>query len=318
MLALVLSGLIGTRLHVTRALVRKTQGHYLAMAGVNRSISQVALDVSKETDALSDYWMNNPEVFKDIPLGDGGFRVIQPFLDLKTEAGVIEEGVATNYGLIDEERKININTADKKTLTRLFEILGGLEPMQASEIAAAILDWRDENEDREQGGAESDHYRSEAGYSCKNAPFQVLEELLLVRGVSPDLFREIRNFLTIFGLGAVNINTCSIPVMKVLGASESLAKKIVHYRAGLDGREGTSDDRVIEDISTFKAELSKAEPININEMQELSHMVGSGKLTVRSDNFSGISEGYLNGDPFKVSIAFTFNRNQKIKFFKEN
>jgi general secretion pathway protein K len=57
-------------------------------------------------------------------------------------------------------------------------------------IVSAILDWQDADSLLHIGGAEQDHYDSlTPPYACKNAPLESLEELMLVRGITPRLFR---------------------------------------------------------------------------------------------------------------------------------
>ncbi|MHC4994098.1 MAG: type II secretion system minor pseudopilin [Planctomycetota bacterium] len=84
------------------------------------------------------------------------------------------------FGLIEEASKININTATAQMLARL--------PNMTDEIAAAIVDWRDEDSNVTAGGAESEYYLLlDDGYEAKNEDFETIEELLLVRGVTPRL-----------------------------------------------------------------------------------------------------------------------------------
>ncbi|MGB1926861.1 MAG: type II secretion system protein GspK, partial [Rubripirellula sp.] len=52
----------------------------------------------------------------------------------------------------------------------------------------AILDWLDEDEESREFGAEAEYYNSlPTPYSPANGPLQTVEELLLVRGVTPNL-----------------------------------------------------------------------------------------------------------------------------------
>ena len=66
----------------------------------------------------------------------------------------------------------------------------GLGPgAERDTVIDSILDWRDANRDHRLNGAEEDYYRGlDPPYSCKDGPFSVVEELLLVRGVTPGLF----------------------------------------------------------------------------------------------------------------------------------
>lgn len=119
-------------------------------------------------------------VFKNVPIGNARFWVIG-------RSDTDDEGTEPTFGLIDEAGKLNLNTATADMLREL--------PGMTAEIAAAIVDWRDTNEEPESGGAESESYlRLSRPYQCKNGPFNSIEELRLVYGVDVDLlFGRDRN-----------------------------------------------------------------------------------------------------------------------------
>lgn len=84
------------------------------------------------------------------------------------------------FALVDESSKLNLNTATREMLEAL--------PNMTSELAAAIIDWRDTDDEATTDGAESDYYmRMNPAYLCKNAPFETVEELRMVRGCTPEL-----------------------------------------------------------------------------------------------------------------------------------
>ena len=61
-------------------------------------------------------------------------------------------------------------------------------PVMTPDIADAILDYIDSNEDVRSFGVESDHYLGlSPPYRAKNGPLETVEELLLVKGVTPQL-----------------------------------------------------------------------------------------------------------------------------------
>ena len=66
--------------------------------------------------------------------------------------------------------------------------------------AGAVKDWVDTDQDVfKQVGAENDFYSGEhRGYPCKNAPFDSVAEVLLVRGVTPAIFAKMREYVTVF------------------------------------------------------------------------------------------------------------------------
>src|SRR5205823_3928066 len=91
------------------------------------------------------------------------------------------------YGVLAENNKINLNAIMQvdKTGQKLHDMLMTL-PNMTEDIADAIVDWIDADDDPRANGAESDTY-SGLGYRCKNGPLDSLGELLYVRGVTPDL-----------------------------------------------------------------------------------------------------------------------------------
>jgi type II secretory pathway component PulK len=86
-----------------------------------------------------------------------------------------------DFALVSEAGKIDLNTAPLSVLRRL--------PEMPSDVAAAIIDWRDADETVTEDGAESDFYlRKASPYNAKNAPLETTGELRLVAGVTDELF----------------------------------------------------------------------------------------------------------------------------------
>jgi general secretion pathway protein K len=108
------------------------------------------------------------------------------------------DGVPVKVEIRDESAKIDINTAADALLRGLFLSLG-IADEEASKIVDAILDWRDPDSLRRPNGAEEPEYRA-AGldYKPANAPFQAIEELQLVLGMRPDIYRRIAPSITVF------------------------------------------------------------------------------------------------------------------------
>jgi general secretion pathway protein K len=90
----------------------------------------------------------------------------------------------------NESKRININTAaDNQIRDKILKLFGQGRQDEADRLADAILDWRDTDTLVRVNGAEAGFYNSRGlAYTPANGPFKVLTELLLVKGVSPDLF----------------------------------------------------------------------------------------------------------------------------------
>jgi len=89
-----------------------------------------------------------------------------------------------------ESDRININTAsDSQIRNKMLELLGEDHFNKSDQVTDAILDWRDTDILVRANGAETDFYDSRGlPYKPANGPFKVLTELLLVKGVTLDVF----------------------------------------------------------------------------------------------------------------------------------
>jgi general secretion pathway protein K len=112
-------------------------------------------------------------------------------------------------------------------------------------LADVILDWLDEDDDPRSPGAETDDYASlDVPYRAKNAPMDSVEELLLLAGVTPDVYfgdpeeeqLPLSSLLTVHGdpRGRLNVNTAApealLAVGEALGAGGGFAEAIVDER----------------------------------------------------------------------------------------
>jgi len=124
------------------------------------------------------------------------------------------EGMAVRVEMRDESAKIDVNTASDALLRGLLLSIG-LQDDEASRILDAILDWRDADSLKRPNGAEEPEYRA-AGLTYKpgNAPFQALEELQLVLGMRPEVYRRIAPLVTVYSrLPGVNPQVASREVL---------------------------------------------------------------------------------------------------------
>ena len=108
-----------------------------------------------------------------------------------------ENGKINLNGISDENREIFINFLTQK----------GIDMLDADDIVDSILDWVDPDDLHHVNGAEDNYYESlPEPYKAKNAPFDSIEELTLVRGITPEIFESIRNDITVYGGEQININ----------------------------------------------------------------------------------------------------------------
>jgi len=150
-------------------------------------------DEGYEYDAFSEEWFSSwvgkKGELKDVEMENGVFRV----------------------EVSDESGKINLNVAAQQTFMDLLMVTG-VEEEEAQLIAAAIVDWKDDDEEPSDGGerkmgdllSEDTYYNPDQSvrdienhgpaYVNKNAPFVNVEELLMVYKMTPYiLFGEDAN-----------------------------------------------------------------------------------------------------------------------------
>jgi len=112
------------------------------------------------------------------------------------------DGVALEVSATDERGKVDINATDELTLATLFTG-HGMELQDAELLAAAVMDWRDEDELERVNGAEEEAYLA-AGLEMgpANRPFMMTEELLQVIGMKYELYRLLEPGITVFSRSA--------------------------------------------------------------------------------------------------------------------
>lgn len=185
---------------------------------------------------------------KDWPTGEGD----EPLPPVLTGDG---------YLVRREPGKVPLNAASADVLAALITQVGVPEESAAEEIAAAIVDWRDVDETMSPNGAEDDYYEQlSPPYACPNADLASVEELLLIRGVTSELYTALRPYVTVRG-ATVNLNTAPALVLQAVGLSASAAEKVAAYTAGPDGARDTDDDRSCASVAACPAavELSPEE-----------------------------------------------------------
>jgi len=284
-LSLLISG-FAFRMHVETKIAsfsrKELKAQMLARSGIEVARMQLILDATSPTDAgfdsLVQAWATNQDLYVNHELGDGKY----------------------NVKVIDEERKLPINTLSREHLKRLVDVLG-VDPSDGDVIVDSILDWIDEGDLHQLNGAEDDYYSElDPPYRAKNGPLDRIEELLLVRGVTKEIFDGtpgtedtpghpgLKQLLTTTSAGQVNVNTASSEALQsILGLDETQVAAILTRRDGIDGEPGTDDDLPFRSVDEFLGALSG---VDANAKQQLGQM-----LTVNSNFFRVESTGEWGG-----------------------
>lgn len=225
-----------------------------------------------------------------VAVGEEYFWLLRPVAE--DESGFSLGTGEIAYGLEAEAAKVNLNTADLDTLLTL--------PGMTAEIAAAIVDWRDPDSEVTADGAESEHYLLLAEpYEPKNGPFETIEELLLVRGITPEvLYGEDAN-----RNGALDANEDD--------ADES---------APADDRDGQLNRGLAAHLTVWSAEPNTdadgGERVNVNEagIDQLAELLQD---VVPDDRLPEVLVAARRNRPFSSPIDFHFRCELEIEEFRE-
>jgi general secretion pathway protein K len=120
------------------------------------------------------------------------------------------DGVDMVIRLEKENLRLDLNQANAHQLKELLERLE-VDPDRQSEIADAILDWRDKDSLHRLNGAEDKDYH-DAGkpYGAKDSPFTSVDEIGLVLGIDPQLKMKMLPYLMLANPGNVG-QTSALP-----------------------------------------------------------------------------------------------------------
>jgi len=233
----------------------------------------------------------------------------------------LQSGVLFNEGYFmtrieDETGKIPLNKlvsgneyneSVREMLVRLLtQREFGLTQQQAEEVVAAIKDWIDADDEPTPGGAESAYYSSLTfPYKAKNAPLDCIEELLMIKGISKEMFNETKErpslakLVTTDSDGMININTAPKLVLRALSAeiTPEMADKMDEYRT----KEGN-------DLSSnqWYRQVPQMETLDIH----------SNLITVKSSYFKIISTGKMNDMTKTITAVVQKTGDQSLQILK--
>lgn len=254
-----------TEVHITKNFQEELQLYAMAEGGIQRAITELVYKHDPKVQEMRKTL--NPN---EIPPDKREWLTDGRDYKLSFDQGACE------VRIIGEGGKVNINLVSE-TMLRKITTNVGVKIEARDTVVDSILDWRDPNDLYRANGAENDYYRSlKEPYDCKNGPLDAIEELLLVKGVTPDLFYGkklgekgegeakvdpvgLKDIFSIYATGEqIDINSAPLPVLKVvLGIPEEVARLIVRAREE-KGFESQQDllQRVPE-LANFYGEIGR-------------------------------------------------------------
>jgi len=206
---------------------RRTLGISASDRGIQRAYASGAM---KLVQAKLDYAVRTVQQGRNTQM----LRSSDPWLGVDSlYSGTYEvDSMPVYVKATDLGTKLNINQLSEDELKTFFGFVLN-DYVVADGLAQSIMDWTDADDIARLHGAEKDDY-IKAGLLAlpANAPFREIQDLLLVKGMTPEIYAAVSPYLTTLGAGLVNLNSAPAAVMKVLpGMTDQMLSTILSLRS---------------------------------------------------------------------------------------
>ncbi|MAF84066.1 MAG: general secretion pathway protein GspK [Chromatiales bacterium] len=180
-----LSSSVRSDTRLSQNLLSAAQAHHAAEGGVNIAILALLGGTG------SSNWQADGSI-REVMIGNAGVRVT----------------------MMSESGKIDLNLAPSDLLDGLLATTN-LDDLDRQALVDAILDWRDADDMQRLFGAEDGDYQSAGrAYGAKDLPFDSVDELKLVLGMSNEIFQQVQSALTVHSRQAgVDLSAASRQVL---------------------------------------------------------------------------------------------------------
>lgn len=187
--------------------------------------------------------------------------------------------ISDEYGKLNLNAILGFNNGSQERNEPLIDALRqffALRSADAYDPVDALIDWLDydDMDAEEPDGAENSYYTSlENPYPCKNGPMDSIEELLLIKGITPELYfgnaeeeqLPLSEYLTVHGdwSGRVNVNTAREEVIaSVIGGKTGNVDITVAQQIYDEARQAPFED--VSRLSPYISMPPEEDPVQRN------------------------------------------------------
>lgn len=237
------------------------------------------------TDTISRLSYTYPS-YAEVPEADPFTSTI---IDNGVSSDAVDEVVAVR--IEDETARFNVNTIvypngqiNQPQFDAFKRLLRGVGLDEG--LADRMADWIDGDGISRTEGSE---------VSVKNAPFDSVDELLLLPGMEGETYDKLKPYITVYGSGIININGAELPVIMSLNAAI----------------DGDTAQRIIDrrDINPFK---TKGEVNNVAGFESLLNL----PITVKAGVFRVYSTA-RSGSGIRKIIECVLDSDGKVIYWRE-
>ena len=214
------------------------------------------------------------------------------------------------FDVVDESGKINLNILTDSSGIILNKLLinMGVSKEDADTIVDSILDWKDTDDIHRLHGAESDYYMSLPNpYKSKNARLDAVEELLMVKGITPEILygsnekAGLFDLLTVYArTGGINVNAAPKEVLAALpGMTPELVNKVSSLRE-------SAEMKTLEDLGSI---VGMSLPL-------MSPYVGVSESNTYTIKATGYKKNEKQGFTIMATVVIENNSKYRCVYYK--
>ncbi len=216
-------------------------------------------------------------------------------VSLPVDSAVIEAQLDDLQSKLNINSLVNSNGSKNQVaidrFNNLFIVLGYPELK-----VEKLIDWIDANNeiDGADGAEEGEYLIKEKPYRTSNQPFHSVSELMLVDGVTEEIYQKLLPHVTALpvGVNGINVNTCTPEIIRSLPKEKTLSEaegaSIISHR----------DNEPFKDINEFKA------------LPEYAGLNLEGPLSINTEFFQ-VSSKITLGDRVSRLVSVLYRENSK-------
>jgi general secretion pathway protein K len=179
-------------MRLTETFRDSNRAYYLARGGVEVGRQLLWMD-NNQFDAPTEMWgMGVPSY----PVSD----------EATVSIAIADEDGRFNLNQIVDLTRYNLNSKPRDRFKRLLKSFGIVDS-EADDLCDALIDWIDLGNN---GIAEKSWYQGlTPPMACKNGDLDTVDELLLVKGFTPEIVEKLTPHVTVAAVTSLNVNTAS-------------------------------------------------------------------------------------------------------------
>ncbi len=195
----------------------------------------------------------------------------------------------------------------------------GLEAEDAAWLANNIIDWREFGQSHAEGFFSNEYYSNlEFPYEIKSKPFELIDELMLVQGFSPEVYESLYPFITVYGDGLVNINTASPKVLYAIGFGYSVIDKLLMVRRGFDAREFSVDDHIFHKTFDVATDILAFTKMEVSEIRQIDLVNLAKRIKTNSSFYLIESQAKIRNKEEVLEAVCVYNAlENRVEYWRE-